>query len=186
MNFLDLVKERESVREYKDTIVPREMIELCLEASRLAPSACNSQPWRFLVIDDVVLKNEVAKKCTGLLPINRFVSSVPVIVVILLEPSIIPARLGGWLKDRPFNYIDLGIAAQHFCLQAQSLGLGTCILGWFDEDGICKILSIPKGKRIGLLITLGYPLEKGKSKKKRLSLSQIRSYNTYIEKGANE
>lgn len=179
MDFLKLVKERESVREYKGEKVPREMIHECLEASRLAPSACNSQPWRFIVVDDPPLVEKVALKCTGFLPINRFVSMAPVIVVIVSEPSTMPARLGGWLKDRPFHYIDLGIAAEHFCLQAKALGLGTCILGWFQEEEIRDLLCIPKEKRIGLLITLGYPKGETIREKKRLPLSRISSYNSW-------
>lgn len=179
MDFLELTRTRESVREYREEEVGRELIDSCLEASRLAPSACNSQPWHFIVVDDPTIKREVAKKCTGLLPLNRFVSTAPVIIVILIEPSNITARLGSWLKERPLNYIDLGIAAEHFCLQAQSLGLGTCILGWFDEEGIKQVLSLPKEKRIGLLITLGYRVEEEIREKKRHPLEKIRSYNTY-------
>lgn len=181
MEFLRLAQERQSVRGYKEEMVPRNLIDICLEASRLAPSACNSQPWRFIVIDDPSLKENVASKCAGLLPINRFVSSAPVIVVILLEPSNTTARLGGWLKNRPFNYIDIGIAAEHFCLQAKDLGLGTCILGWFDEEGIKELLSLPNEKRVGLLITLGYAKDETIVEKKRLPLEAIRSYNTYQE-----
>lgn len=179
MDFLNLVKERQSVRGYREEKVSRDLIDSCLEASRLAPSACNSQPWRFIVIDEPLLKERVASKCTGLLPLNRFVSTAPVLIVILLEPSNTSARLGGWLKNRPFNYIDLGIAAEHFCLQAKALGLGTCILGWFDEEGIKSILSLPEKKRIGLVITLGYPSDETIKEKKRLPLDTIRSYNTY-------
>lgn len=179
MDFLKLVQERQSVRGYSEEKVSREKIKSCLEAARLAPSACNAQPWRFIVVDDKHLTAAVAKKCTGLLPINRFAITAPVIIVLLVEPSTLPARLGGWLKDRPFHYVDLGIAAGNLCLQATALGLGTCILGWFQEEGIKEILSIPKEKRIGLLITLGYPAAEEIREKKRHSLSYLCSFNGF-------
>lgn len=182
MDFLALVKKRQSVRHYSPQEVPREKIQECLEAARLAPSACNSQPWRYIVVDDPERVKAVARKCTGLLPINRFAVTAPVILVLLVEPSNLPARLGGWLKHRPFHYVDLGITAQHFCLQATALGLGTCILGWFQEEGVKEILSIPKEKRVGLLITLGYPAEDAIQEKKRLPLADITFYNEYDQR----
>jgi nitroreductase len=180
INFLELVKKRYSVRRYTGRPVAREKIERCLEAARLAPSACNAQPWQFIVVDEPELREEVAKTTFGpLAPFNKFSLQAPVLVVVVLEKSNLLAQVGGFLRKKEFNLIDLGIAAEHFSLQAAEEGLGTCILGWFDEKKVRKILGIPSGKRPGLIITLGYPESGEIPEKKRKPLSAFRFYNRY-------
>ena len=88
---------------------------------------------------------------------NKFAAEVPVIVAVVLEKMNFTAKIGSMLKNKDYCMLDLGIAVEHFCLQAAEDGLGTCILGWFDEKKIARLLGVPKGKRIPLLITLGYP-----------------------------
>jgi nitroreductase len=179
MNFLELVRERQSVREYLDRPVEREKIERCLEAARYAPSACNSQPWRFIVVDDPCLKAEVAKKTSGrLLSFNRFVLEAPVLVLVMSGKSNLPARLGAVVKKRQFNLIDVGIAAEHFCLQAVEEGLGTCMLGWFDEEGVKNLLGI-RARRVDLIIAVGYPASTEIRPKRRKKAEQIESYNSF-------
>jgi nitroreductase len=78
-------------------------------------------------------------------------------VAVVVEPTVLIARIGAKVKNKDFPWIDLGIAAEHFCLQAAADGLGTCMLGWFKEDKARNLLNIPCGKRLGLIITLGYP-----------------------------
>ncbi len=179
MSFLELCRKRQSVRRYREERVAREKIERCLEAARLAPSACNSQPWRFIIVDDPELKNQVASATfSRVVPFNRFTIKSPVIVVLVIEPGNISSRFGGLIKDRQFNLLDAGITAEHFCLQATQEGLGTCIIGWFDEKKIKDILDIPSGKRIGLLISLGYPGDRLREKDRK-HMEEIRSYNSY-------
>ena len=180
MDFFGLVNARESVRNYLDKPIEKEKIERCLEAVRLAPSACNSQPWKFIVVDDPRLKNAVASETFGkLVSFNRFSVQAPVIMVLVMEKSNTTAGLGAVVKDKQYNQIDIGIAAEHFCLAAAEEGLGTCMLGWFDEKGVKELLDIPKDRRIGLLITLGYPASDGIRAKKRKGIDEIRSYNKY-------
>lgn len=180
MKFLDLVKERFSVRKYLSQPVEREKIEICLEAARLAPSASNSQPWKFIVVDEPGLVEKVARQTySKLVAFNKFVLNAPAIVVILLEKPKLISQIGGRIKNKEYPLIDIGIAAEHFCLQATELGLGTCMLGWFNEKSVKEILTIPKSKTIGLLITLGYPDYKRLPRKMRKDLSEIRTYNTY-------
>jgi len=180
-SFLALVSKRQSVRKYTNRPVEPEKVTRCLEAARLAPSASNSQPWKFVVVDNPELKQKVAKETFGpLMTFNTFVSQAPVIVAIVIEKMKTITQIGAVLKDREFPLIDIGIAAEHFCLQAVEDGLGTCMLGWFNEEPIKELLKIPKHKRIGLLITLGYfpgdyPL-RGKSRKK---FEEVVSYNRY-------
>lgn len=178
MSFLELARARHSVREYQDRPVERGKIERCIEAARLAPSACNSQPWRFIVIDDPALRGRVARETfSETVTFNRFVMSAPVIVVIVCERGKISAQFGSLLKNKRFNLIDIGIAAEHVCLQAAEEQLGTCILGWFNEARIKQILGIPRLKRIGLLIALGYPANHTRNAKTRKPLDQILTYN---------
>jgi len=180
MGFLEIAQERKSVREYQAKEVEREKLINCVEAARLSPSACNSQPWKFIIVDEPEQKEKVSEATSNkLLPINKFVKTAPVIVVVISEPGNLPSRLGGLIKQKEFESIDLGIATEHFCLQATSEGLGTCIIGWFDEKKLKNFLQIPDNKKVGLLITVGYP-EKGEQKrKKRKDLNEMISFNRY-------
>jgi nitroreductase len=180
MKFLDLVKERFSARKYLSQPVEREKIELCMEAVRLAPSACNSQPWKFIVVDEPELLEKVAHETySKVIAFNKFVSNAQAIAVILLEKPKLIAQIGGRIKNKEYPLIDIGIAAEHFCLQATELGLGTCMLGWFNEKALKEILNIPKSKSIGLLISMGYPDYNNQPRKMRKELAEIMSYNGY-------
>ena len=176
MEFIDLVNKRQSDRRYKDTPVDRELVMKCIEAARLAPSACNSQPWKFVAVDDKELLPQMASAAAGM-GMNKFSHECPVIVAVVLEKMNLTARIGSVIKDKEYSLLDMGIAVEHFCLQATELGLGTCILGWFDEKKVKKLLGI-SGKRVPLLITLGYP--EGETRKKvRKDIDAISSWNKY-------
>ena len=179
-NFLSLVKQRQSVRKYADRPVETGQLERCLEAARLAPSACNAQPWTFIVVDDIEIKNRLADLTADRwLPLNHWTKQAPVHIVIVVEPSNLTARMGAKVKKRDFPWIDMGIAAEHFCLQAAAEGLGTCMLGWFKEDKVRALLNIPGGKRIGLIITLGYPANESIRPKNRKRIGDIVRWNSY-------
>jgi nitroreductase len=178
MKFMDLVKQRDSVRKYSSKPVPRELIDQCLEAARLAPSACNSQPWSFIVVNDEKTKNEIVKKSmSGIFSSNKFVMTAPVIIVAITEHSTYIARMGGMLRNVKYNLIDIGVACEHLVLQATELGLGTCWLGWFDENAVKKVLALPKSTKVDVMICMGYPDESVPPKKKiRKSLEEMRRY----------
>jgi len=180
VKFLDLVKKRQSIRKYLDKPVEREKIERCLEAARLAPSASNSQPWGFIVIDDPKLKEAVARKTFDrIISFNRFSLQAPVLILLLSERPSFFSRVGSVVKDKQFSLFDIGITAEHLCLQAAEEGLGTCMLGWFNEKGVKKLLNIPQQIRVELIITMGYPESNQIRPKKRKPINQIRSYNSY-------
>ena len=177
---MDIIGKRQSVRGYSDKPVDKEIIERCLEAARLAPSACNSQPWRFVVVVDPLLKEKVASKLFDMVMIgNKFALSAPVVIAVVAEKPNITSMIGGFLKSKPYWLMDIGIAAEHFCLSAAEEGLGTCMLGWFNEKAVQKLLDIPRRKRIPLVITLGYPLKDDIREKTRKPIDKIRSYNKY-------
>lgn len=132
MDFSELVNKRQSDRQYQQKPVDKALLLQCLEAARVAPSACNSQPWKFVVVDEPSLVSEMASAAAGM-GMNKFAFQAPVIVAVVLEKMNLTARIGSVIKDKEYSLLDIGIAVEHFCLQASELGLGTCILGWFDE-----------------------------------------------------
>ena len=179
-DFQTLAQARQSDRKYHShKPVEKEKILKCIEAARLAPSACNAQPWKFIIVDDHQLKNKIADATSNrLLPLNHFTKQAPVHIVIVREGANVTSRLGQVIRDKAFPLMDIGIAAEHFCLQAVDEGLGTCMLGWFDEKKVKKLLRIPSSKRAGLIITLGYPASPNRAKKRK-TLHEIISYNQY-------
>jgi nitroreductase len=181
MKLLDLISQRQSVRRYTDKAVEPEKLERCLDAALLAPSACNAQPWKFIVVNDPELLKPLARETWNhIAPFNKFVEHAPVILVITIEKSPLVPTLGKMIKDKDYPLIDIGIAAEHFCLQATEEGLGTCMLGWYNERAIQKLLKIPRNRRIGLLITLGYEPDDYRLRQKiRKNPEQVVSYNSY-------
>lgn len=184
MNFKELVIQRQSLRKYTDQKVEPEKLQLCLEAARLAPSASNSQPWTFIVVDQAELLEKIASASKGPLgTFNKFVSEAPMILVIVMEKPKMLTEMGGRLKKKEYPLIDIGIAANQFCLQAAELGLGTCMLGWFDEAEVKALLGIPEEKNVGLLITVGYaPADYPLRKKVRKSAEIVYRQNGYNQK----
>ena len=181
MAFLDLVKYRKSVRDFLDKPVEREKMMMCLEAARLAPSASNSQPWKFIVVDDRQLKDRLCKAAFGgVYSFNSFCKMAPVIVVVISEKSKFLARIGGMFRGVKYHLIDIGIACEHLVLQAEDLGLGTCWIGWFNEGAVKSILSVPQDKKIDVMIALGYyDREKVSTEHNRDSIDKIASFNSY-------
>ena len=181
MSLNKLIHSRQSVRRYAETPVEPEKLTQCLEAARLAPSASNSQPWSFIVVDQEPLRTEVAKASfSDIKLINKFTLQAPVMVVIVMEKAKLLTRLAMMVKKKEWPLIDIGIAAEHFCLQAAELGLGTCMIGWFEEDKIKKLLQIPSEKSIGLLISLGYAIEGYPQRTKiRKAMEEMVRYNKY-------
>jgi nitroreductase len=178
--FLELVKVRQSDRGYDVTrAVEQEKLDYILEAARLAPSACDAQPWKFVVVNDPdVIKQTVQAISSKALGMNNFANQAPVQIFIIEEPTNFSSSAGGFFKNKHFPHIDLGIAASHIVLAAQEQGLGSCILGWFDEKKVKEILQIPSSRRVVLVITLGYSTQKTREKKRK-TLGEVVSYNGY-------
>ena len=170
-DFLQLVLSRQSDRAYdKERPVETEKLERILEAGRLAPSACNAQPWKFVVITDRELAVKIGKAAAGL-GMNKFAKDAPVHILVVEESANITSMLGGKVKDKHFPLIDIGIAAAHITLAAESEGLGSCMI-------MKRLTGIPSSKRVLLDITIGYPV-KEKRKKMRKPKEKVISYNSY-------
>lgn len=177
-SFLELAAARQSDRSYEPgRVIGREVLERILEAGRLAPSACNGQPWHFTVVTDPQLLVEVGK-ATSSLGMNRFVKDASALVLITLEPTNITSKLGCGIKDKDFPIMDLGIASAYMTLAAEDEGIGSCILGWFDEKKIKELVGVPQKKRLMLIISLGYNL-KPKRKKIRKDFDEVVSFEKY-------
>ena len=176
MDFSELILKRRSVRKYLPKPVERELIDKCLDAARLAPSACNAQPWYFIVIDNEEVKDRLCSAAfSGIYSSNKFVKNAPVIIVVITEQQSYQVKVGGFLRHLKYALVDIGIAGEHLALQAAELGLGTCWLGWFSENGVRKALDLPKSTKIDIMFSLGYPADSDRPKKRR-PLDEIRRY----------
>jgi nitroreductase len=181
MAFLDLALSRESAREYGDkTAIPRADLEMCVEAARHAPSACNSQPWRFIIVDDPAMADRIVDKTlSGIYKMNLFARGASAFIAIVSEKTKPASWAGGKLMRTDFRRIDIGIACAHLVLQAEDLGLANCILGWFNERALKKTLSIPASRKVELLISLGKPSGAPKRRKQRKPKKETVSFNSY-------
>lgn len=180
MNFFELVNKRESVRGYTDKKVDRNTIEKILECARLSPSACNSQPWKFVVVDEDEKVHHIAECVYNpIIGINKFALTAPCFIVAVGEKRNATSKIGELIKNKDYSSMDIGIACEHISLAAAELGLGTCLMGWFNEGKIKRKLEIPKEKEIFLVISLGYGKSEVQRKKIRKNLNEIMSYNKY-------
>ena len=174
MNFLEIANARQSTRAYDETRpVEDEKLNASLEAARLAPSACNGQPYHLTVCRGDTAK-EVAKATMGL-GMNKFSVQAPICIVVSEMPYVKSAAMGARVKGNDYRSIDIGIVTAYLTAEAAAQGLSTCILGWLDSDKICKLcdLSYP----VRLVITLGYAKEDEKLRtKKRKEMTELVSY----------
>ncbi|MBG0859497.1 MAG: nitroreductase family protein [Bacteroidales bacterium] len=176
---LELIRSRQSDRRYESKPVDEEKLTRIVEAGRMAPSACNAQPWKFIVVTSKDLIRRIADAASvKSISMNTFVDQVPVIIVIVRENANFSSRVGGSVKTKDYSLIDIGIASENICLQAKAEGLGSCMIGWFDERMVQKALNIPRNKRVVLFITLGYSLSEPRPKKRK-PMELVVSYNKY-------
>ncbi len=180
-SFLELARSRRSLRAYSARRIERKDLELCVEAARHAPSACNSQPWKFIVIDDPARREKVAGTfLRGTFSMNAFVRGAAAFVAIVSEKQKFAPWLGGKIARRDLRQMDIGLACAHLVLQARELGIGSCILGWFDQKELRKILAIAPQKRIELVVSLGYPADDTPPCEKQLKeKNDVISFNRY-------
>ncbi len=156
MDFLEIARNRQSCRNYDKTrMVEPEKLEAILEAARLAPSACNGQPYHFTVCQgEAAVK--VAEATMGM-GMNKFAAQAPVLIVVSEEDYIKSAALGAKVKGNDYRSMDIGIAVAYLTAEATAQGLGTCMLGWLDDSKIRKICGLEHPVR--LVITVGYAKE---------------------------
>ena len=164
MNFLEIAEARQSCRAFDENRpVEEEKLNIILEAARLAPSACNGQPYHFTVCRGELAK-EVALATRGMGGMNKFAVQAPVMIVISEKPYVKSAALGAKIKNNDYRSIDIGIATAYLTAEATAQGLSTCILGWLDEGKIHQLCHLDGTAR--LVVTLGYAAEGDTLRKK--------------------
>ena len=164
MNFTEIARARQSCRAYDPTReVEQEKLDAILEAVRLAPSACNGQPYHLTVCRGEAAQ-AVAKATMGM-GMNKFAAQAPVLIVISEEAYVKSAALGAKVKGNDYRSIDIGIAAAYLTAEAAAQGLGTCILGWLDDGKIREICGLNRPVR--LVVTVGYPADTPREKKRK-------------------
>lgn len=174
MNFLEIANTRQSCRNYDESRpVEQEKLDAILEAVRLAPSACNGQPYHITVCRGQAAK-DVAAACQGM-GLNKFAPQAPVLMVISEQPYVKSAAMGAKLKKNDYRSMDIGIAVAYLTAEAAAQGLGTCILGWLDDEKIRKICDLDQPVR--LVVTVGYAKEGDALRKKvRKDIADLVSY----------
>ena len=175
MNFMEIANTRQSCRSYDENrAVEQEKLDAVLEAARLAPSACNGQPYHITVCRGELAK-EVALLTRGLGGMNKFAVQAPVLLVLSEMPYVKSAALGAKVKNNDYRSMDIGIACAYLTAEATAQGLSTCILGWFDDEKVRKLCDIEQPIR--LIITLGYAKDGDPLRKKvRKEISDLVSW----------
>ena len=182
---LKVIRERRSVRKFDPRPVERETILSCVEAARLAPSADNIQPWRFIVLDDPEVKETFGREVfSGIYRVTRWALKAPVIVVVLADLNFLVHRVARVVQDIPYYLLDIGIAGEHFVLQAQEVGLGTCWIGWFHPKKAQQFFKLPRSVRVCELMAVGYPSSGWKpNPQKRKPMEEIVFFNEWGRRG---
>lgn len=170
MDYFALINTRQSCRSYnEERPVEAEKLQAVLEAARLAPSACNGQPFHLTVCQGE--KAKAAAKLTQGMGMNKFASQAPVLIVISEENYVKTAALGSKLKGNDYRSIDIGIVAAYLTAAATELGLSSCILGWLDDAKLRQLCNLTHPVR--LVITLGYAKDESVRKKIRKSIDDL-------------
>lgn len=162
MEVYDTIMDRRSIRTYKKELIPKDKLEKLLESARLAPSAANRQNWKFIVVENEQIKNQLVSACNN----QSFVGAASHVIAGIGDPA------------QKWHQVDLAIALEHIVLEAVELGFGTCWIGAFNEEDVKKILKIPQDRKVVALLTVGVPAE-SPAARPRKALEEIISYNEY-------
>ena len=169
MNFMEIAQNRQSCRSYQQgREVEQEKLDAILQAIQLAPSACNGQPYHVTVCRGDAA-HQVAEACMGM-GMNKFAAQAPVLMVLSEMPYVKSAALGAKVKKNDYRSLDIGIAVAYLTAEAAAQGLGTCILGWLDDEKIRHICGLSHPVR--LVVTVGYAADKQREKKRK-ALSEL-------------
>ncbi len=163
MELKEAIKARRSIRNYTDEKVPEEVVREIVETARFAPSWKNGQIARYYVVEDAALKQKIADSCVMGFTYNTgtLTRAAAIVVLAYVEKRSGYEKDGSYTtsKENAWEMFDAGIAAQTFCLAAADKGVGTCIMGIFDDKAVAEAISLPEGQRVGALIAMGYGAE---------------------------
>lgn len=170
--FNELILKRESCRNYTGEPVDISLIMQCVDAARLSPSACNSQPWKYYIVNDEENAQKV-RECIQPNGANKFTDKCPAFAVVAEKHATLMKSIASKTPSQKWAQNDVGLSIAHYCLQAADLGLGTCIIGMIDEDGLHKNLGISEDEKIRLVLATGYPADEAPREKRRKSIEEI-------------
>ena len=170
MDFLRLVKDRESCRDYTKKAIAKADLAYIVEAARLAPSATNQQPWHFYVVMEEEKRNTLAKA------LQKFNKDAGAFIVIVEDQKSLGVRALEKVKRQMWTAYDIGIVASHIVHAATSLKLGSCILGWFSESKVRRVLGLEKKAKVRLIVSLGYKTVDGLRDKKRKAVEEVTTW----------
>lgn len=183
MDFLEIMQQRRSCRSYQpDRVIPREDLIKIVEAGRLSPSGCNSQPWKFIVVDSPEAKEKicdavvVGNGITGA-PWRHNVSAF--IIFVEQTAKVMPAVFDHYKDTQRFAQGDIGAACMNMCHEAFSLGIDSCIIGMNDQNKMEQYFGIPHGADVRLVLALGYGAEQPPMQKVRKSPEEVCSFNKW-------
>jgi len=183
MKFEEMLLKRESCRSYKDTPVERDLLVKICEAGRLSPSACNSQPWKFIIVDEPATKANLIDALTveGGATGAPWENQCPAFIVIAEQNAkVMPAVIDYYKDSQRFAQGDIGIAMMNMCYQAMDLGLSTCMIGICDQKKMEKYLNIPEGSTVRIVIAVGYGNETNQPRPKMRKKSEdVISFNQF-------
>ena len=172
-DFYNLALKRQSCRAFRETSVDDELLVRCVNAATMAPSACNSQPWNFVIVTRDETRRELAKltQTTGL---NLWTNYAPAFIVVAedAEPVLMP-KVAAVYGAKHFAEGDVGMATAFLLLEAAELGLGCCVLGTFDDGDVKKLLEIPEGDTVRAIVAVGYPADDTQRRKNRKEVSAV-------------
>lgn len=163
---IDIINNRYSCRKYIEKPLDKDLIYRCIETARLAPSACNSQPWMFYVVLDEVKRKKLVKLTQSFTKNAGF-------IVVEERKANFSEKIVNKIKKQDYTKTDIGISCSYLCLQATELGLATCMIGYFNEDKIKELLNIDKKSRLRLVISIGYPDDSDKRRTVRKELNDV-------------
>ena len=172
-DYFDLIARRESCRNFDpNRPVEKEKLQRCAEAAWIAPSACNGQPWKYLIVTNPEL-NEKLRPLMMELGMNKFVKNCPAYAEDLEEATVLKVSLSQKFKDQDFAPIDVAFSASQFCYAATEQGLSTCIIGWHNEQKIRELFGLPKTTRVRLILAIGYAADETLRKKQRKPIDDV-------------
>jgi nitroreductase len=175
-----VILKRRSVRMYSERAVDLRLLKSIIASSQYAPSACNKQPWRFIVVAEREKVTLLSERALGGVVPNQWARSAPAWIVACAKKSILVHDVAARFKRVPYHYLDMGAVIEHILLKAAECGLGTCWIGWFNKRAVRNILRIPRDIEIVSLITIGYESGNGaKEERTRLALNEIAYLNEY-------
>jgi nitroreductase len=174
-DYFELIGKRESCRDFDARAVEKDKLVRCVEAARLAPSACNSQPWKYLVVTNPEMTEKLRPMMQDL-GMNKFVNACPAFAIVLEEPAKLKVTVSQRFKDQDFAPIDLAFSASQFCYAATEQGLSTCIIGWHNEPKIKEMFDLKKHERVRLILAVGYAKSDKLRQKKRKPLEEMSEF----------